>query len=270
MNALLAWKNELIGIVLALPSFWLTLRTYRLQRDSTPKKAFAVGSQTREIYVASRNLPEEFEARLRGHLLERLTENRLFYMNTGNVEISSEDFMQGVKVTFPGTKQFFDCAVVEQHPPTLDAKVEVSGECIALEPLFLNKGDFIVIRFLRSGATTTKQITGRIKGISRIDMLLPGNYASWFTFYPITMIAASLMPIGMGIYSIQQKGLSAFPIALLPFLMGVFFLVTAIHHRIKYQWVREAAHMGKGTERLEYRPLVGEDSTLQTIINRTK
>lgn len=256
-----------LTIAFGLSASWLALWGLSMQKRALPRKAFGIGGVARVIFTSPAERTAEFEVRFRGDIVTRLTENHAFFMNTGNIEITAEDFHHPAAIVIEGTEHIYDCQVIAQRPADLKAEVvttTIDGEAkITLTPLLMNPGDFIAVRFIRGGsAGRTRSRTGRIKGVPSIDLLLPGDYSQWFTIYPLVLGAISLLFFAFSgaVYYrvIPNPPPNTSYTALIPAIIGSMFLIGALRHRVTWRDLRKASYMGKGTEFLEFQPLIGE------------
>jgi hypothetical protein len=268
LDVLLKSKSEIIGIISLLATCWLGLLALSLQKRALPRKAFGLGGVSRIVFSSPVERAEEFEVRFRGDVITRLTENHAFFMNTGNVEITKEDFHRPVEMVIETTERIYDCEVIAKRPADLGAKVTattIDGQArITLAPLLMNPGDFVAVRFMRAGRPRPDRSTaGRIRGVPTIDYLLPGEYSRMFTTYPLTLVATALMFFALsGLIlsgTIPSPSPAAYYIGLIPLLIGLGLLGAALDHRVRWRAMRQASYMGKGTEFLEFQPLVKED-----------
>jgi len=91
----------------------------------------------------------------------------LEFINSGNVPIVPADYVRRVSVSFGESARILTCEVVKTDPDNLEASVDIEATRVALEPVLLNSGDAITLKFLVSGFDVI-EFDGRIVGVKHV------------------------------------------------------------------------------------------------------
>jgi hypothetical protein len=74
------------------------------------------------------------------------------FLNNGNEPIKTGDFEELIKIKFSANVGVLSAEVIYVYPPTINAKIKLANNEVAIEPLLLNKGDSITIKMLLTGS----------------------------------------------------------------------------------------------------------------------
>jgi hypothetical protein len=80
------------------------------------------------------------------------------FLNNGNESIKSDDFEEPITISFSSNVGIFSVELKQAEPPTIKAKLKIENDKIIIEPMLLNKGDFIIIKVLLTGSKTGCEI----------------------------------------------------------------------------------------------------------------
>jgi hypothetical protein len=141
---------QFIGAVLALAAIaltiWLTVKD-RQRKRFTP----IVLSHGPLISIAE-------EQELRNRLIvsfdnQLLAEPDIYafiirFMNTGNIALTREDMSDPVRIDFNPEAEVLTVNVLETGPEPFDAKAESDGSRAILNPVLMNKGQFVTVKIL--------------------------------------------------------------------------------------------------------------------------
>jgi hypothetical protein len=88
--------------------------------------------------------------------------------NRGNTPILPTDYIEPVTIRFPEHVGILSAEVAHTKPDNLKVELLLDG-LLELQPILLNDGDSVTIRFLLAGAGGQFTVTGRIAGVNRIE-----------------------------------------------------------------------------------------------------
>jgi len=91
----------------------------------------------------------------------------LKFINSGDVPIVSADYVRPISLSFGESAQILTAEVVETDPVNLEASVKIEATRAVLEPVLLNGGDSITLKFLVSGFDMI-EFDGRIVGVKDV------------------------------------------------------------------------------------------------------
>lgn len=91
-------------------------------------------------------------------------------INSGNVQIVSDDYERPVSLDFGENTQIFTTEVSDANPKSLRPNVNIENTKVVLEPVLLNSRDSITLKMLVGQFDSQKQISvdGRIAGVKDI------------------------------------------------------------------------------------------------------
>jgi hypothetical protein len=91
-------------------------------------------------------------------------------LNSGRVEIRSDDFEQPIRVVASPKASIVFTEVVGTNPDDLHPIITIVNErTLELKPLLLNAKDWVELQLLVDGDPTPLELSGRIAGVQRIN-----------------------------------------------------------------------------------------------------
>lgn len=178
LNELAAWAQIFalpVAVIAIIVSVWLYLR-------GRQRRALACEFGPIESPVeikAGKALQGGIEIRYRGQPVENLFLVQARLKNIGNVSIHKSDIVEPVTFTFgPAVELLREPQVIAKIPENLKISWRFRGtdprskpHAISLDFDLLNQGDELTVEFTCTGKSTSPQVTARIEGIKRIELL---------------------------------------------------------------------------------------------------
>jgi len=116
-------------------------------------------------------------------------------LNNGNQPITSKDYERNFSCTFGENSKILSSEIIETNPEELNPNLPDNENQIILEPLLLNKNDYLVIKTLVADFKGKIDIDARIIGVSKISKIKKYSYLSDLLMVTVLMIFASLSAI---------------------------------------------------------------------------
>ena len=88
--------------------------------------------------------------------------------NNGNVDIASSDYEQPIVFSFLES-EILSAEIVQVSPKNLKPAISMEMSKLTINPILLNKGDFIVIKLLFSNYAKQIDVDTRIMGVKEIE-----------------------------------------------------------------------------------------------------
>lgn len=182
------WQS--IGVLVALIAIVVSIIIYRRQ---THRKSLT--------YIIESAYPlltgtEELQGRLQVQV-DGVAVNNIFIMfielsNSGNVPIERGDFDSPVTVDFEPPALIISVVVESEEPEGIGASLAVQQNSVTLDPLLLNPGDKVILKFILSSESKKFRISGRVVGVKAICKATPNNLYPWLGFVGFLIVALGL------------------------------------------------------------------------------
>lgn len=114
-------------------------------------------------------------------------------INSGNFPITATDFEGPIKIQFDKDNEVLSAEVTEKNPLNLDPKLKAIRDGLALDPLLLNSGDYIIIKALLTSYSGEIQINGRIAGVKDIQKIKEPSFPIYMAFGGLVISLTGLL-----------------------------------------------------------------------------
>ncbi len=164
------------GAVISLLALVITSAIFILQRNKK-RLAYYVLTETPLL-----SIDDEIRGKIKIKYGRKNIQNiqlvMMYLGNKGNVDIASSDYEQPILFSFPDS-EILSAEIVEVSPKNLTPTMSTEMSKLTINPILLNKGDYIVIKLLFSNYS--KQITAdtRIIGVKEIEKADHRDAKSW-------------------------------------------------------------------------------------------
>jgi hypothetical protein len=180
---------QFIGAVLALVIIIITIIFSSKQRKKK-KLAYNIITNTPVLSI-NEELNTNLEVLFNKSPVKNLQLLIIKLLNTGNTEICKEDFEEPISVNFSENMELLSIEFINKTPSNLDPHGQYSKKRFSINPMLLNSGDSLTIKFLINNYKKLPKIEGRIKGVKSIEKQKPT--------YQFFMIFAVLILTGITI-----------------------------------------------------------------------
>jgi hypothetical protein len=125
------------------------------------------------------NIKENFQGKLQVLFDSKPIENvyiiTIRVYNSGNTSVTSSDYEQPINVVI-GTDEILSSEVLETTPHGIPASVKFSANEIQISPTLLNPNDALVINAVVNQYYERVNVSARIVGIRKLELLLPEQF----------------------------------------------------------------------------------------------
>ncbi|MGC2238356.1 MAG: hypothetical protein WA584_19535 [Pyrinomonadaceae bacterium] len=191
---------QFVGVILTLIGIVAAFIIFYLQRQ---KKSLAYEELTNTPVLT---VDEQVSGKVKVLYEDKPIKNAqlivIKLINDGNLPVTSKDYERNFSCTFGDNSKILSSEIVKTNPKELSPKFspETNENQIILEPLLLNKKDFLVIKILVTDFKDEINIDARIIGVNRISKL----NKSFFEKYYILALIFCFSTIVFSIYELTS------------------------------------------------------------------
>jgi len=164
MPLLLDW--QFWGVVVGILGVFVTVIIFYLQKNRK-RLAYQVLTDTPLLSVG-----DEIKGRVKITYDNKDIQNVHLVVikieNVGNVDIAASDFARPMAITFPNS-EVLSTEVSETFPKTLNPILNFGRSGVSIEPVLLNKKDFLTIKFVFSHYENKIDVNAHILGVKDIE-----------------------------------------------------------------------------------------------------
>jgi hypothetical protein len=231
------WQS--IGVVVAIIAIVVSIIIYRRQ---TQRKALTfVVKSAYPLLTGTEELKGRLQVQVDGVAVNNIDLMFIEFSNSGNVPIERSDFDSPVEVRFEPPARIISVVVDSEEPKEIGALLSIQEEnSVTLNPLLLNPGDKVTLKFILSSDTKGFEVFGRVIGIKVIREADPSSLYSWLGLAGLLLLA-----IGFAIvfhYSAKRSELPPHPpewwFGLILITIGYAFAANAFL-RSKFKFIRK-------------------------------
>lgn len=159
-----------ISALLAVVAIGASFLVYRWQR---PRKSLSYSYSAYPLLTVSEQLAGRLKILLDGHEVQNVEVLFVSFVNDGNAPIERSDFDVPVSISFEDWTSVLSVALDENG---IAANTAFTGpHQVRLEPLLINAGDKVNLKFLIAPGASKFVVSGRIVGVSSIKQFSPKN-----------------------------------------------------------------------------------------------
>lgn len=169
----------IIGLVVAI--FFGYTGPFRRQE----KKELSFGVLHRGLLIAAMpSVALKAKLQYENEPIERLSAVKFSIMNSGTIDVQKQDFETPITITFADIDKIFSVEVIRNFPVDLPVAHSIVEKAkLVIEPLLLNRGDFMTLRLIVSHSGPIKaSISSRVLGITRFHPLNAGVHPGYELF----------------------------------------------------------------------------------------
>ncbi|MDT7540166.1 MAG: hypothetical protein QOE33_70 [Acidobacteriota bacterium] len=157
---------QFIGVILALIAIAISFFIHYLQRQRK-SLAYEITANTPVLTVN-----EQIEGKIEV-LYENIPVNNVRLVtvkviNNGNVPITSNDYERKLSFILKGEVKILSSEILETYPESLETPISVDENKITIEPILMNRKDYIVLKALVSNFEGKIDADARIIGVNKV------------------------------------------------------------------------------------------------------
>lgn len=164
MPLLLDW--QFLGVIVGILGVVVTVIIFYLQKNRK-RLAYQVLTETPLLSVG-----DEIKGRVKITYDNKDIQNVHLVVikieNIGNVDIAATDFARPMAVTFPNS-EVLSTEVSETFPKTLNPILHIGRSGVSIEPVLLNKKDYLTIKFVFSHYENKIDVNAHILGVKEVE-----------------------------------------------------------------------------------------------------
>jgi hypothetical protein len=154
------------GVVVGLVAILITVILFLAQR-SKKRLAYYLLTETPLLSVDD-EIKGKIKIRYGRKSIQNIHLVLLYIWNKGNVDIATSDYEQPIVFSFPDS-EILSAEVVEVSPKNLQPTIMAELSKLTVDPIMLNKGDFMTIKLLFSDYAKQVDANARILGVKEIE-----------------------------------------------------------------------------------------------------
>lgn len=179
------WQS--IGVLVAVIAIVVSIVIYRRQ---THRKALTYNVKSvYPLLTGTEELQGRLQVQVDGVPVNNIDLMFIEFSNSGNVPIERGDFDNPVTVVFEPPARIISVVVDSEEPEGIGATLSVQHDSVALNPLLLNSGDKVTLKFILSSNTKKYSISGRVVGVKSIRKANSGNLYPWLGLAGLLLLA---------------------------------------------------------------------------------
>lgn len=179
------WQS--IGVLVAVIAIVVSVIIYRRQ---THKKSLTyVVKSAYPLLTGTEELQGRLQVQVDGVAVNNIDLMFIEFSNSGNVPIERGDFDNPVKVDFESPAQIISVVVESEEPEGIGASLAIQKDSVTLNPLLLNPGDKVALKFILSSNTNKFGISGRVVGVKAIYEAIPNKLYPWIGLLGLLLVA---------------------------------------------------------------------------------
>ncbi|MBN8657157.1 MAG: hypothetical protein J0M11_15590 [Anaerolineae bacterium] len=160
---------QFIGSILGLIAVIVTIVIFLLQRTKK-SLAYEIVAST-PLLAVSNEVKGKVQILFEGIPVQNVHLLIINIVNDGNTGITSSDFEKPITINLDENAKILSAEIIKTSPENLKPNIIVSETSITINPLLLNAGDVISLRFLIAQYNNVLNLEARILGVAKIKML---------------------------------------------------------------------------------------------------
>lgn len=157
---------QFLGVVVGLLGVIVTIVIFQLQKNKK-RLAYYILTDTSLLTV-----DDEIKGKIQINYENKNIQNiRLLILkieNIGNIDISSSDFEQPIIISFPNS-EILSAGLIDASPRNLTPNIQIDSSKLTINPILLNKKDFLTYKFIFSDYGNIIDVNSRIIGVKHFE-----------------------------------------------------------------------------------------------------
>lgn len=179
------WQS--IGVLVAVIAIIVSIIIYR--RQNHRKALTYLVKSAYPLLTGTEELQGRLQVQVDGVTVNNIDLMFIVFTNSGNIPIERGDFDNPVTVSFEPPSPIISVVVESEEPEGIGASLSVQRDSVTLNPLLLNSGDKVTLKFILSSDTRKFRVSGRVVGVKGIREANSSNLYPWLGLAGLLLLA---------------------------------------------------------------------------------
>ncbi|SRR6266487_1329792 len=160
------WLQVIIGIAGIIIAVIVTFASvnYGIRKQQSKKEISYYTISDTELLSIREEIEGLIEIYIKGKQVKNLNLTIINIQNSGNTPINPEDFKTPLEIKFTEIRKILEADIIKTQPNDLTPILKIDQEKVTVEPLLINKKEWIEIKILTASNKGAVRVEGRISG----------------------------------------------------------------------------------------------------------